>query len=405
MELCTKLSDRVLNLETTKTSQAKEIANLKKSVKRLERKRKSRSYGLKRLYKVGLSVRVKSSKEESLGKEDASKQGRKITNIDADEELTLVDETTKEKGRLNAQDEIMFDVNVDLQDITIAGIEETVSTTALIITIVTIDELTLAQARAELKSEKPKADKVVIQEQELHITTTTTAITAASKWPKAKSIVMQETSETPTTTTIPIYLKVQDKGKGIMVEEPLKMKKKDQISFDEQEARRLQAEIDEQDKLAEREAQKALEANIVARFFMEFLKKRRKFFTIKRNEEKRNSPPTKAQQMSIMSTYLKNTDGWNPRNLKNKSFAKIKELFDKAMASSKRAGDEVDQERSKKQKIEDENESVKLKRCLEIALDDGDEVSIDGTPLSSKSLTIVDYKIYKEGGGKLFPDF
>nr|GEW81410.1 reverse transcriptase domain-containing protein [Tanacetum cinerariifolium] len=54
MELCTKLSDRVLNLETTKTSQAKEIANLKKSVKRLKRKRKSRSYGLKRLYKLPL---------------------------------------------------------------------------------------------------------------------------------------------------------------------------------------------------------------------------------------------------------------------------------------------------------------------------------------------------------------
>nr|GFA55405.1 hypothetical protein [Tanacetum cinerariifolium] len=47
------------------------------------------------------------------------------------------------------------------------------------------------------------------------------------------------------------------------VQEPLKMKKKDQISFDEQEARRLQAEIDEQDRLAKEEAQKALEANIV----------------------------------------------------------------------------------------------------------------------------------------------
>nr|GFB78931.1 hypothetical protein [Tanacetum cinerariifolium] len=33
MELCTKLSDRVLNLETTKTAQAKDIANIKKRVK------------------------------------------------------------------------------------------------------------------------------------------------------------------------------------------------------------------------------------------------------------------------------------------------------------------------------------------------------------------------------------
>ncbi|GKE79205.1 hypothetical protein Tco_1545325 [Tanacetum coccineum] len=40
LDLYTKLSDRVLNLETAKTAQAKEIACLKKRVKKLERKRK-----------------------------------------------------------------------------------------------------------------------------------------------------------------------------------------------------------------------------------------------------------------------------------------------------------------------------------------------------------------------------
>ncbi|GJV77529.1 hypothetical protein Tco_1509113 [Tanacetum coccineum] len=75
MELCTKLSDKVLNLETTKTAQAKEIANLKKRVKKLEKKKKSRTYEHKRLYKVGLSARIVSSDDEaSLGdQEDASK--------------------------------------------------------------------------------------------------------------------------------------------------------------------------------------------------------------------------------------------------------------------------------------------------------------------------------------------
>ncbi|GJZ24555.1 hypothetical protein Tco_0562014, partial [Tanacetum coccineum] len=66
-------------------------------------------------------------------------------------------------------------------------------------------------------------------------------------------ILLQEPSESiTTTTTIPS----KDKGKGIMVEEPLKMKKKDQISFDEQEAIRLQAEFDEEVRLA-REKDKA----------------------------------------------------------------------------------------------------------------------------------------------------
>ncbi|GKD57414.1 hypothetical protein Tco_1290801 [Tanacetum coccineum] len=45
MDLCTKLSNRVLDLETTKTAQAKEIADLKKRVKKLERKRKSKLEG------------------------------------------------------------------------------------------------------------------------------------------------------------------------------------------------------------------------------------------------------------------------------------------------------------------------------------------------------------------------
>nr|GEY78922.1 putative ribonuclease H-like domain-containing protein [Tanacetum cinerariifolium] len=78
-------------------------------VKRLEKKKRSRTHRLKRLYKVGLSARVESSNEESLGEEDASKQGRKIADIVVAKELTLVDETTEEHGRLNDQDEIMFD--------------------------------------------------------------------------------------------------------------------------------------------------------------------------------------------------------------------------------------------------------------------------------------------------------
>nr|GFB80254.1 hypothetical protein [Tanacetum cinerariifolium] len=60
-----------------------------------------------------------------------------------------------------------------------------------------------------------------------------------------------------------------------------------------------------------------------------------------------------------------------------------------------RARDELEQEIAKKQRIEDENESTELKRCLEIVPDDGDDVTINATLLSSKSLTIVNDKIYK----------
>ncbi|GKF76093.1 hypothetical protein Tco_0225537, partial [Tanacetum coccineum] len=189
--------------------------------------------------------------------------------------------------------------------------------------------------------------------------------------PKTKGVVMQEPSET-TTTTIPSM----NKGKGIMVEEPLKMKKKDQdkVETDYELAQRLQAE--EQEELTIEEKSK---------MFQQLLEKRRKHFAAKRAEERRNRPPTQAQQRSIMCTYLKNMARWKPKDLKNKSFANVQELFNKAMnrvntfvdmntelvegtekkeglkkakaevieSSSKRTGEELESDKSKKQKLDE----------------------------------------------------
>nr|GEX98481.1 hypothetical protein [Tanacetum cinerariifolium] len=71
MELCIKLSDRVLDLEKTKSAQAKELADLKKRVKKLERKRRSRTLRMN-LFKIGTSRR------KSLCEDDAFKQGRNL---------------------------------------------------------------------------------------------------------------------------------------------------------------------------------------------------------------------------------------------------------------------------------------------------------------------------------------
>ncbi|GJT26647.1 hypothetical protein Tco_0906922 [Tanacetum coccineum] len=68
------LQEKVLDLEKAKTAQAKEITSLKKRVKQLEKRMKSRTSGLRRLRKVGSSSRVESSIDASLGaQEDASK--------------------------------------------------------------------------------------------------------------------------------------------------------------------------------------------------------------------------------------------------------------------------------------------------------------------------------------------
>nr|GEV00629.1 ribonuclease H-like domain-containing protein [Tanacetum cinerariifolium] len=185
-------NNKVLDLENIKTTQALEIDSLKRRVKKLEKKQRSRTHKLKRLYKVGLTALVDAIDEASL----------------------------ENQGRFNDQEdaEILFDVADDLRG------------------------------------------------------------------------------------------------------EELGMIFKKKIDVDYQLAQGLQAE--EQEELTDEEK---------ARLFVQFLEKRRKFFATKRAVKKRNRPPTRAQQRSIMCTYLKNIEGWKPKSLKNKSFANIQDMFDKTI--------------------------------------------------------------------------
>ncbi|GKD36956.1 hypothetical protein Tco_1257163 [Tanacetum coccineum] len=123
MNMCTKLSERVLDLEHTKTAQAQEITNLKLRVKKLEKKSGFKTHNFKRLYKVGVIKRVESSDDESLGaQEDASKQGRsKIEAIDRDAEVTLVE--TQRRNDEN-DDNLMFDTGAFDGDEIVVEIEE-----------------------------------------------------------------------------------------------------------------------------------------------------------------------------------------------------------------------------------------------------------------------------------------
>ncbi|GKB64538.1 hypothetical protein Tco_0920724 [Tanacetum coccineum] len=386
MELCTNLQQRVLDLEKTKTTQAEEIVSLKRRVKKLKQKKRSRTHGLKRLYKVGLTARVESSgDEESLG-EDASKQGR-INAIDADEDITLV----------NDQDDAdMFDVNTLTGDEVLAESEVAVKDVNL-----SVDEVTLAQALAALKSAKVQEKGDVIEEPSVPVSTVSastkdsaaTTTTATIPTPR-KGIVFQESGTTTTTISSqqPSQANVQDKGKGKMVEPEKPMKKKELIRLDEEIASKLQAEFDEEVRLAREKAEKEQEANVAlteewddiqakikadhelaqrlqaqdqeelseaekATLFIQLLEKRRKHFAAKRAEEKRNKPPTQAQQRKIMCTYLKNIEGKKPKDLKNKSLVSIQKMFDKAFkrvntfvdfrtdlveGSSKRAGTELE---------------------------------------------------------------
>ncbi|GKF95802.1 hypothetical protein Tco_0288537, partial [Tanacetum coccineum] len=107
---------------------------------------------------------------------DASKQGRKIADIDADAEVTLIDET---QGKND--DNLMFDTGVlDEQEVKVEKVVSTTEVTTKSATTTTADELTLAQTLIETKAAKPKVRGVMIQ-QPSEITTTTTTTPAASK--------------------------------------------------------------------------------------------------------------------------------------------------------------------------------------------------------------------------------
>ncbi|GJT45548.1 hypothetical protein Tco_0954263 [Tanacetum coccineum] len=159
MELCTNLQKRVLDLEKTKTTQANEIASLKR-------------------------------------------------RLDADKEMFDVDALDGEEVFVAGQNENVVEEVVDAAQ---------VSTAATTVTITT-EEIILAQPG--------------------------------------------ESTTTKSTPTISSQ-QSQDKGKEIMIEEPVKpIKKKDLIRLDEEVALKLQAEFDEEERLAREKAKKEKEANI-----------------------------------------------------------------------------------------------------------------------------------------------
>nr|GEX72890.1 hypothetical protein [Tanacetum cinerariifolium] len=84
---------KVLDLEKAKTTQVKEITDLKKSVKKLERKKKSRTSGLKILWKIGTITRVKSSKDKEKMMNEEEMFG--VNDLDGDE--VIMDATSGEE--------------------------------------------------------------------------------------------------------------------------------------------------------------------------------------------------------------------------------------------------------------------------------------------------------------------
>ncbi|GKA38816.1 uncharacterized mitochondrial protein-like protein [Tanacetum coccineum] len=202
-----------------------------------------------------------------------------------------------------------------------------------------------------------------------------------------------------------------------MVDPEVPLKKKDQVALDEEMAinleAQLQAELIKEERLIDQDCLKN-----------SLIEKRNHFVTLRAEEIKKKATYQSSKREIQKSTYLKNMAGYKHSQLKSKSYDEIQKLFDKEMKrvntfvdmnsevvkgsetrteeSSKRAGDELESDMSKKQKIDehvevekDDQEEVEMKRHIEIAKDD--EVAIDAIPLATKPAVIVEYNIDKDG--------
>ncbi|GJX14864.1 hypothetical protein Tco_0206622, partial [Tanacetum coccineum] len=231
--------------------------------------------------------------------EDASKQRRKIIDLDADAEVTLVDEAQERND-----DNLIFDTGVfDKEE-------------------VEVEKEVAQKLQAQLDAELEEEEKIARQrEKDANI----------AKWDNVQAM----------------------------------------MDADYELAARLQAE--EQGELTIEEK---------SRLFVELMNKRKKHFARLRAEEQRRKSPTKAQKRNTMVNTFVDMDT-----------ELLKGSETRTEGSSKRAGEELESENLKKQKLDENVEAevddeAEMKNHMEIVPDD--EVAIDAIPLATKPPIIVD---------------
>nr|GEV00126.1 hypothetical protein [Tanacetum cinerariifolium] len=346
MDLCTNLSNKVLDLKNevieTKSLHKVKIEELESRVKKLEEENMSLT---KEVKSFNTKVKSLTIKETVVDKEESSKQKRKITNIDADVKVNMENvynlDIAYEETVLSMQD---VDVQSERIDADVKEVAEEIVEVMEVAKII-VDEVSTAggELNAANKKTVSVAPTNITTAQPSEATNTTVDITTA---PKAKGIVFHDKEES-TTRTGSLKSQAKDKSKAKLVKEPKILKlRKAQISLDEEVEKRIKAEWNA-----------AMKDNIDW------------------NEAQR----------------------WMQKGLKLQEREQEKRKWRKINLLKKQKGDELKQDNVKKQKLEEQKEAREFKKNLEIVLDDEDDVFVNVTPLSSKTPTIMDYKIYKEG--------
>nr|GFA76889.1 hypothetical protein [Tanacetum cinerariifolium] len=200
--------------------------------------------------------------------------------------------------------------------------------------------------------------------------------------------------------------KVKDKGKGILVEAPKPMKKKDQIEMDAEYARKLQEEIDKDHDGFNKDVNwDATMDHVNQKSYIN-----PKY--IKRYQGMKKRPHTESEARKNMMIYLKNTAGYKMDFFKGMTYAQnfpiFQARFDENIRFLFKSREEIEAEdqeiiksinetpthkAAKRRKLSEEAQEAKdIRKQLEVVEDEDDDVFVEDTPLASK-VPVVDYQI------------
>nr|GEW96664.1 copia protein [Tanacetum cinerariifolium] len=380
LDVYSALTRRVENLENEKVAQKLEISKLKARVKRLEKANKVKSSKLRRLRKVGASKQVESSDDM----EDVFNQGRMIDDLDKDEGIKLVkDANIVETERRHAAELAKKQAKIYHLDL---------DHSSKLLNVVTAGASQVSVASATISAAKPSIPAAAL--------TVVAAYTRRRKGVIIRDLEEELSSKTPTETP-----KLKDKGKGILIETPKPMKKKDQIKLDAEYARKLQEEINKDHE----EINKDIDWDAA----MDHVNQKSKNPQyIKQYQGIKKRPQTESEARKNMMIYLKNTAGYKMDFFKGMSYADICPIFQarfdeniRFLFKSREEMEEEDQEiiksinetpaqkAAKRRKLSEEaQEAEDLRKPLEVVDDEDDDVFIEATPLTRK-VPVVDYQI------------
>nr|GEV97403.1 hypothetical protein [Tanacetum cinerariifolium] len=266
---------------------------------------------------------------------------------------------------------------------------EVVTTAKLITEVVVAASAPVSAASTIIPAAEPNIPAAIV--------TTAPVKVAVASTRRRRRVVIRDPEEESSAKTSD-ETKSKDKGKGIMVEEPKPMKKKQQVKIDKAYARKLHEELNQDidsDVTIDHVKQKAKEDPFVQRY--QVMKKR---------------PQTEAQARRNMITYLKNTDGFRLDYFKGMSYDDIRPIFkakfnanmefllkskEKIEEEENRALESINetpaQKAAKRRRLNQEDKDVEeIKQPLEIVPDEDDDVYTEATLLARK-VPIMDYQI------------